>query len=43
MNGSQLMGLDSVGIDIYAIHGYFSELTIDQQTPGFWGVTLTYP
>ena len=28
MNGSQLMGLDSVGIDIYDFHGYFRELTV---------------
>ena len=28
MNGSQLMGLDSVGIEIYAIHGYFHELMV---------------
>ena len=39
MNGSQLMGLDSVSIDIYDIHGYFRELTVGQRTPGFWGVT----
>ena len=32
------MGLDSVGIDIYDIHGYFRELTVDQRTPGFWGI-----
>ena len=30
MNGSQLMGLDSVGIDIYNIHGYFRELMVGQ-------------
>ena len=30
MNESQLMGLDSVGIDIYDIHGYFRELTASQ-------------
>ena len=28
MNGSQLMGLDSVNIDIYNIHGYFRKLTM---------------
>ena len=28
------MGLDSVGIDIYDIHGYFNELTVGQWTPG---------
>ena len=39
MNGSQLMGLYSVGIDIYNIYGYFNELTVGQQTPGFGGVT----
>ena len=39
MNGSQLMGLDSVGAKIYDIHGYFHGLTIGQRTPGFWGVT----
>ena len=33
------MGLDSVGIDIYDIHGYFGELTVGQRTLGFWGVT----
>ena len=42
MNGSQLMGLDNVGIDIYDIHGYFHELTVGQRTPGFWGVTAWY-
>ena len=40
MNGSQLMGLDSVGVDIYNIHRYFRELTVGQRTPGFWGVTF---
>ena len=29
------MGLDSVGIDIYNIHGYFRELTVGQRTPEF--------
>ena len=33
------MGLDSVGIEIYSIHGYFHGLTVGQQTPEFWGVT----
>ena len=37
MNGSQLMGLDNVGTGIYAIHGYFHELTIGQRTPRFLG------
>ena len=31
------MGLDNVGIKIYAIHGYFHELTVGQQTPQFFG------
>ena len=35
MNRSQLMGLDSVGIDIYEIHEYFHELTVGQRTPDF--------
>ena len=35
MNGSQLMGLDSVGIDIYDINRYFCELTVGQWTPEF--------
>ena len=30
MNRSQLMGLDSVGIDIYDIHGYFRKLKVGQ-------------
>ena len=30
MNGSRLMRLDSVGIDIYDIQGYFRELTVGQ-------------
>ena len=38
MNKSQLMGLDSVGIDIYDIHGYFCKLIVRQRTPEFWGV-----
>ena len=42
MNGSLLMGLDSVGIDIYDIHGYFCELMVAQRTPGFWGVIAWY-
>ena len=42
MNGSQLMGLDSVGIDIYDIHGYFRNFTVGQWTLGFWGVTARY-
>ena len=29
MNESQLMGLDSVSMDIYDIYGYFRELTVD--------------
>ena len=37
MNGSQLMGLDSVGTGIYAIHEYFRGLTVGQWTPGFLG------
>ena len=40
MNGSQLMGLDSVGIDRYDIHGYFRELTVGQRTPRLWVVTF---
>ena len=28
MNGSQLMGLDSVSAEIYDIHGYFYGLTV---------------
>ena len=39
MNRSQLMGLDSVGIDVYDIHGYFRELTVGQRTLGFWDFT----
>ena len=35
MNGSQLMGLDSVGAEIYDIYGYFRKLTIGQQTLEF--------
>ena len=31
------MGLDSVGVEIYSIHRYFHELTIDQRTFGFLG------
>ena len=31
------MGLDSMGTRIYAIHGYFRKLTVDQRTPGFLG------
>ena len=37
MNGSQLMGLDNVGTEIYAIHGYFRGLSVGQRTPGFLG------
>ena len=37
MNGSQLMGLDSVGTEIYAIHEYFHRLTVRQRTPRFLG------
>ena len=40
MNGSKLMGLDSVGVEIYDIHEYFQELTVGQRTLGFWGVTF---
>ena len=42
MNRSQLMGLESVGIDIYDIHEYFLKLTIGQQTPRFWDVIDWY-
>ena len=28
MNGSQLMGLDSVGTEINSIHGYFRRLMV---------------
>ena len=31
------MGLDSVGTDIYTIHGYFRGLTVGQRTHGFLG------
>ena len=41
MNEFQLMELDRVGIDIYNIYGYFRELTVGQQTPGFWGIIGT--
>ena len=37
------MGLDSVGTEIYTIHGYFRRLTVGQRTLGFWGVTLLIP
>ena len=40
MNRSQLMRLDNMSIDIYDIHGYFRELTVDQLTPGFWDITI---
>ena len=33
MNESQLMRLDSVGTEIYAIQGYFRGLTVGQRTP----------
>ena len=33
------MVLDSVGAEIYDIHGYFRRLTVGQWTPRFWGVT----
>ena len=33
------MGFDSVGTEIYDIHGNFCELTNDQRIPGFLGVT----
>ena len=39
MNGSRLMGLDSVGTEIYDIHEYLRGLTFGQRTLGFWGVT----
>ena len=42
MDGSQLRGLDSLGTEIYDIHEYFLKLTVGQQTPGFWGVTLYF-
>ena len=32
------MGLDSVGAEVYYIHG----LTVSQRTPGFLGVTNLY-
>ena len=35
MNGSQLIGLDNVGAEIYDIHGYFHGLTVGQRTPEF--------
>ena len=35
MNGSQIMRLDSVGTEIYDVHGYFHGLTVGQRTPGF--------
>ena len=41
MNEFQLMGLNSVGIDIYVIHGYFRELMVGQRTLGFWDITGT--
>ena len=34
MNGSQVIGLDSMGTKIYAIHGYFRGLTVGQRIPG---------
>ena len=37
MNGSQLMGLDSMGTEIYAIHGYVCGLTVGQWTSWFLG------
>ena len=40
MNGYQLMRLDSVGINIYDIHGYFRELMVGQWPPRFWVVTI---
>ena len=40
MNGSQLMGLDSVDTEIYDIHEYFRELTVGQRTLGFWDVII---
>ena len=35
MDGSQLMGLDSVGTEIYDIHGYFYGLTVGQRPLDF--------
>ena len=35
------MGLDRVGIEIYAIHEYFRGLTISQRSLGFWGVIVS--
>ena len=35
MNGSQLMGLDNVGTEIYAIQRYFHKLTVGQWTRVF--------
>ena len=32
MNGSQLMGLDNMGTEIYDIHGYFRKLTVGQRS-----------
>ena len=37
MNGSHLMGLDSVSTEIYTIHGYFHWLMFSPRTPGFLG------
>ena len=31
------MGLDSMGTEIYAIHGYFHGLMVGQRTPEFLG------
>ena len=41
MNGSQLIGLDNVGGEIYDIHGYFHSLIVGQRIPRFWSVTAT--
>ena len=33
------MGLDSMGAEIYDIHGYFRGLMVGQWAPDFWDVT----
>ena len=40
MNRSQLMGLDSVGIDIYDIHRYFREFMVGQRNLRFWEIIV---
>ena len=42
MNGSQFMGLDIMGTEIYDIHEYFRELTVGQRTPRFWVIIAWY-